>query len=176
MVAVGKNAEYRTWDRFCVEMCVLERDNLVFRPMVQEDRHPRRQTFGQIGARCDVLALPSTVSDERRRDQNEGVWPELQPRFGEDVDKNRAADGMADEDSTIVKPVELSHQGGLPGRIARIGFVRHLRITNAVVGTELSLEAQHQLVVTLVCPLSGALNKQDFGRHHEKPLAIVPGR
>src|SRR5579883_1587972 len=62
------------------------------------------------------------------------------------MDKDGAVHRMADEDRSVFEVLERLQQG-LPGRIARVGFIRHSRIEDGVPRAELALEAADQLVV-----------------------------
>src|SRR5262249_5051949 len=55
---------------------------------------------------------------------------------------------------------------GFPGRIARVGFIRHPRIEKDVAAAELALEASDQLVIPCVVrSLACTLNEQNLLRH-----------
>ena len=91
--------------------------------------------------------------------------------------KDGAGNVLAGVDGTVVdaqgRPVdiiqrrELSHERGAPGRVTRIVFSGHARITERITLAERTLEARHQLVVpVIVDALTGALNEEDLsGRH-----------
>src|SRR5262249_41363252 len=131
-----------------------------------------REAFGEVGAGLDVVARPASVAYEGRGDEDEGARFEARGPFGENVDQDGSADGMAAEDRAVIERIELSQERRFPGRVPRVVFLRHARVAQAVVRAQPTLEALDELAIpSIVGVCASSLNKQNLHRHGRCGLA-----
>jgi hypothetical protein len=69
MVAVRESAYDCLRECFCVETHMGNGSDLVLSAVIEEDGNTRGEALREIGARRDVIACPSTFTDEWRGDQ-----------------------------------------------------------------------------------------------------------
>ena len=92
--------------------------------------------------------------------------PWLRGMLGEGMDQDGAADGMADKRRTIFKIVDLAQKYGFPGRIPWISFIRHARIADAEISSQVALQTLDELLVPrVVSGLAATLHEENLFGH-----------
>jgi hypothetical protein len=87
------------------------------------------------------------------------------------MEQNRPAEGMANEDCAVMKEFALLDQRSLPRGVARVIFIGHPRVVDAVASTELALEIFDEFVVPLIMgTFAGALNEEKLRSHENLAL------
>src|SRR2546423_873670 len=102
------------WNRARIQLGMRRWCGLVRETVVEIDRDSCGKCLAQIALRFQIIALPATFADKRRRDQDNRAEDSFRRILGESVDQYRSADGVTDEDCTIVQGYELILERRLP--------------------------------------------------------------
>src|SRR5678815_4471014 len=150
MVATCEAANTGAWNGRGVQVDVRNRRNVVLVAMIQPNRYSRRESGGDVQSRLDVVTLPSSSTDKRRRDQNNRAERGFRCRLGECVDQYRSADRVPGDNRAVLKRGELPVERHMPGRERWIGLVWHERIADLIARTELASKTADELGVPLL--------------------------
>src|SRR5215470_17738535 len=124
MIAAVQPADARARYRFGMQLEMRQRCDLVRAAMIEKDGNPYWKASRKVRPELDVFARPSARANEGSCDQEDAPCLSWRP-LGENIDENRSADRVADENGARPERGEFGVQHRLPNRISWIGLVRH---------------------------------------------------
>src|SRR6266511_994261 len=175
MIAPGQPMHLRLRDHATVQVRVHHWGRVVVEPMEHVHGHTVREPVSQIARRLEVVAGPSTIADERHREEHDRPEPHVGRMPGEGADEEGPANRMVDHGGSVIERAHRLLDGWAPACVAWIILARHPRIADLEVIPEFPRKAVDQLVVPLVVgAFTAALDEQDLLAHAD--LATSDGR
>src|SRR2546423_14637620 len=120
----------RVWDDARVEVSMRRRHGVVIEAVEHVDRYAIRKPRTEVVGHLELVARPAAGTSERRREQHDRMERHMRGALGKHLDDDRSADGMPDDNGSVVQRPQPPPDPRTPPRAARALLSGHPRLAN----------------------------------------------